>query len=113
MRAARIWVMAARLRTLPAAIAPRPGQRPAPFLQAGRHGDMEWMATTAERRRHPVSMWPETRSIVMHVPLPGFADNYPMYLDDDPSGSLAVREQYYQRFDRNPSYDLYGPGTIQ
>ena len=26
---------------------------------------MEWMATTAERRRHPVSMWPETRSIVM------------------------------------------------
>ena len=26
---------------------------------------MEWMATTAERRRHPVSMWPMTRSIVM------------------------------------------------
>ncbi len=24
----------------------------------------------------------KTRSIVMHIPLPGFADNYPMYLDE-------------------------------
>ena len=24
----------------------------------GRHGDMAWMATTAERRRHPLGMWP-------------------------------------------------------
>ena len=51
--------------TTPGAIDPRTGQRLADFLQEGRHGDMEWMATTAERRRHPVSMWPETRSIVM------------------------------------------------
>ena len=51
--------------TTPAAIDPRTGQRLADFLQEGRHGDMEWMATTAERRRHPVSMWPETRSIIM------------------------------------------------
>ena len=51
--------------TTPAAIDPRTGQRLADFLQDGRHGDMDWMATTAERRRHPVSMWPETRSIVM------------------------------------------------
>jgi len=51
--------------TTPAAIDPRTGQRLADFLQEGRHGDMAWMATTAERRRHPVSMWPETRSIIM------------------------------------------------
>ena len=51
--------------TTPAAIDPRTGQRLADFLQEGRHGDMEWMATTADRRRHPVSMWPKTRSIVM------------------------------------------------
>ena len=51
--------------TTPAAIDPRTGQRLADFLRAGRHGDMEWMATTAERRRHPVNMWPDTRSIVM------------------------------------------------
>ena len=40
--------------TTPAAIDPRTGQRLADFLHEGRHGDMEWMATTAERRRHPV-----------------------------------------------------------
>ena len=51
--------------TNPAVIDPRTGERLANFLQEGWHGDMEWMATTAERRRHPVSMWPETRSIIM------------------------------------------------
>ena len=51
--------------TTPEAIDPRTGQRLADFLQEGRHGDMEWMATTAERRQHPVAMWPQTRSIVM------------------------------------------------
>ena len=51
--------------TTPEAIDPRTGQRLADFLQDGRHGDMAWMATTAERRQHPVAMWPKTRSIVM------------------------------------------------
>src|SRR5262245_26984921 len=51
--------------TSPAAIDARTGARLAHFLQDGPHGDMEWMATTAERRRHPVAMWPQTRSIVM------------------------------------------------
>src|SRR5438552_430823 len=51
--------------TTPAAIDPRTGQRLADFLDDGRHGEMDWMATTAERRRHPVSMWPQARSIVM------------------------------------------------
>jgi len=51
--------------TRPDAIDPSTGHRLAEFLKAGRHGDMQWMATTAERRRHPVSMWPDTRSIVM------------------------------------------------
>jgi epoxyqueuosine reductase len=35
------------------------------FLAAGRHGDMDWMATTADRRRHPAFLWPQARSIVM------------------------------------------------
>src|SRR5262245_54757248 len=51
--------------TTPAAIGAAVGERLADFLQDGRHGDMQWMATTAGRRRHPISMWPETRSIVM------------------------------------------------
>ena len=51
--------------TTPAAIGAAVAERLEQFLEAGRHGDMAWMATTAERRRHPSSMWPETRSIVM------------------------------------------------
>ena len=51
--------------TTPAAIGPAVAERLAHFLREGRHGDMAWMATTAERRRHPLSMWPQTRSIVM------------------------------------------------
>ncbi|MCA6248397.1 tRNA epoxyqueuosine(34) reductase QueG [Phenylobacterium sp.] len=35
------------------------------FLQAGRHGDMEWMAATAERRGHPLALWPQARSAVV------------------------------------------------
>ncbi len=51
--------------TTPAAVDPATGARLADFLEDGRHGDMAWMATTAERRRHPLNMWPQTRSIVM------------------------------------------------
>jgi len=51
--------------TRPDAIDPSTGHRLAEFLNEGRHGDMQWMATTAERRRHPGNMWPDTRSIVM------------------------------------------------
>jgi epoxyqueuosine reductase len=51
--------------TRPEAIAPAVADRLAHFLREGRHGDMAWMATTAERRKHPLGMWPEARSIVM------------------------------------------------
>jgi len=51
--------------TTPTAIGPTVAQRLERFLEEGRHGDMSWMATSAERRRHPLSLWPDTRSIVM------------------------------------------------
>jgi epoxyqueuosine reductase len=35
------------------------------FLEAGRHGDMEWMAATAERRSHPRALWAQARSAVV------------------------------------------------
>jgi len=35
------------------------------FLDAGRHGDMAWLATRAERRGHPRTLWPEARSVIM------------------------------------------------
>jgi epoxyqueuosine reductase len=41
------------------------GERLDEFLAAGRHGDMQWMATHAERRRSPQHLWPDVRSIVM------------------------------------------------
>jgi epoxyqueuosine reductase len=35
------------------------------WLAADRHGDMAWMATTAERRRDPLALWPQARSVVV------------------------------------------------
>ncbi|PZQ62429.1 MAG: tRNA epoxyqueuosine(34) reductase QueG [Phenylobacterium zucineum] len=35
------------------------------FVDAGRHGDMGWMAETVERRRHARAMWSEARSAIM------------------------------------------------
>jgi epoxyqueuosine reductase len=35
------------------------------FVGAGRHGEMGWMAETAERRKHPRAMWSGARSAVM------------------------------------------------
>lgn len=40
-------------------------ERLAAFLAAGRHGDMDWMETTAERRGDPKVLWPEAKSAVM------------------------------------------------
>lgn len=34
-------------------------------LDAGWHGDMEWMADTAERRASTLGLWPEARSVIM------------------------------------------------
>ncbi len=48
------------------------------FVAEGRHGDMGWMADTAERRQHPTAMWGQAKSAVVvglnygpgHDPLP-------------------------------------------
>ncbi|MFC0481559.1 tRNA epoxyqueuosine(34) reductase QueG [Gellertiella hungarica] len=44
---------------------PEAPARLAAFLEAGRHGTMEWMAETAARRADPAVLWPEVKSIVM------------------------------------------------
>jgi epoxyqueuosine reductase len=41
------------------------GARLAEFVEAGRHGEMAWMETTLERRRHPTGMWPDAKSAIM------------------------------------------------
>jgi len=34
-------------------------------LAAGWHGDMDWLAETAERRGSPAGMWPEAKSVIV------------------------------------------------
>ncbi len=50
--------------TSPGAIA-EAAPRLAAFLAEGRHGDMDWMETHADRRGDPRALWPEVRSIIM------------------------------------------------
>ena len=35
------------------------------FVAAGRHGTMDWMALTLDRRAHPRSMWPPAKSAIV------------------------------------------------
>ncbi|XHC00125.1 tRNA epoxyqueuosine(34) reductase QueG [Nitratireductor sp. ac15] len=35
------------------------------FLKEGRHGSMQWMEETADRRAHPRDLWPQARSVIM------------------------------------------------
>jgi epoxyqueuosine reductase len=54
------------------------------FLADGAHGDMVWMAATAERRASPGALWPEVRSVIM------LGMNYGP--DEDPLAILQRRD---------------------
>ena len=45
--------------------APLAGARLAAWLADGCHGDMLWMADSADRRSAPTALWPEVKSVVM------------------------------------------------
>jgi len=45
--------------------APRAAARLREWLDAGRHGDMLWMADRAAERGSPVGLWPDVRSVIM------------------------------------------------
>lgn len=62
---------------------PHAGERLAAFLAEGRHGSMDWMETTADRRCDPRQLWPEARSVVM------LAMSYAP--ETDPMAALAER----------------------
>ena len=55
------------------------------FVQAGRHGEMGWMADTEDRRRHPTAMWEGARSAIM------LGVNYGP--DHDPLEALKARDR--------------------
>jgi epoxyqueuosine reductase len=48
----------------PATAAPLAGERLRAWLAEGCHGEMLWMAETAERRAAPAALWPEVRSVL-------------------------------------------------
>jgi epoxyqueuosine reductase len=66
--------------TRPDAI-PEAKERLGQFIDAGRHGTMEWMAETRERRGDPLTLWSEVRSVVV------FGLNYAP--EEDPRGILG------------------------
>ncbi|MEM9222130.1 MAG: tRNA epoxyqueuosine(34) reductase QueG [Pseudomonadota bacterium] len=49
----------------PAAFAEEHGTRLEAAIREGRHGDMGWLADTADRRRHPNALWGEARTVVV------------------------------------------------
>jgi epoxyqueuosine reductase len=53
------------------------------FIAEGGHGDMDWLASTADRRGAPKDLWPEVRSVIM------LGLNYGP--DDDPRAILAQK----------------------
>ena len=57
--------------------------RLAEFVGAGRHGTMDWIEQTADRRSHPRAMWDEARSAIV------LGLNYAP--DRDPLAALAAR----------------------
>ena len=60
------------------------------FLALGRHGEMDWLARTPERRERPRGMWPEARSAIVLAMSYG-PENDPLpALEDRGSGVISV-----------------------
>lgn len=70
--------------TRPDAI-PEAKERLGQFIDAGRHGTMEWMAETRERRGDPRTLWSDVRSVAV------FGLNYGP--DEDPRGILDKKDR--------------------
>jgi epoxyqueuosine reductase len=72
------------------------GERLRAFLDLGRHGDMDWLETKADRRRHPNAMWAEARSAIV-LGLSYAPDDDPLrFLSQPERASISV---YAQRRD--------------
>ena len=69
---------------------PAAGERLREFLAEGAHGDMDWMATNADRRGNPRAMWPDVRSIIMLGVNYGPQDDPLAILKDRVRGAISV-----------------------
>lgn len=66
------------------------GPRLGAFVEAGRHGTMEWMAETLQRRAHPNALWPEARSVIMLAMNYGPDENPLALLDRSDRAAISV-----------------------
>ncbi len=60
------------------------------FLDAGAHGDMDWLAARPERRTDPRALWPDVRSIIMLGVNYGPDENPLAILERRSSGAISV-----------------------
>lgn len=60
------------------------------FLENGFHGDMKWMEDKADRRKSPLTLWPDVKSIIMLTMNYGPATNPLDFLDHKNSGNISV-----------------------
>jgi epoxyqueuosine reductase len=60
------------------------------FVEAGRHGDMEWMETTLDRRRHPTAMLDRARTAIVLGLNYGPGSDPLVELEDPSRGYISV-----------------------
>src|SRR5882724_1983159 len=63
------------------------------FIEAGGHGDMDWLAAHPERRADPHVLWPEVRSIIMLGVNYGPDENPLAILQQRTRGAISVYAQ--------------------
>src|ERR1700710_520206 len=63
------------------------------FIDAGGHGDMDWLAARPERRADPRVLWPEVRSIIMLGVNYGPDENPLAILQQRSRGAISVYAQ--------------------
>jgi epoxyqueuosine reductase len=63
------------------------------FLEAGAHGDMDWLAANPERRMDPQALWPGVRSIIMLGVNYGPDENPLAMLEKRSHGAISVYAQ--------------------
>jgi len=72
---------------------PEIADRLAAFVDAGRHGDMGWMAERMHWRGNPAALWPEARSVIM-LAEPYTPDHDPTEVLSNPDrGAISVYAQ--------------------
>lgn len=60
------------------------------FLEKSRHGEMKWIEEKAERRKSPLTLWPEVKSIIMLGMNYGPAHNPMQTLEHKSDGNISV-----------------------